>query len=759
MRVLLIDIENHFDHFLLREGMDLVRASTEYTIQQPDQAHFQVNSSNPAYQVDLLMGQDGMVNAKCYCAQYKKQKKCKHIVAALLLLRDHLQHARKLKNKARNDDTVIDEALRKIKITDLRRFISNYANSHSTFKSELLANTLHLTKKPDYLALLLDVIPIDKYGQIKINRNNVKTLRSIIAILLKQAQQLFKEKALPETFQILEPLISHLYRLINKFPQYAQPLLIDLKTALKLFEALCLQPMAPRLQQAAIKFATELSSRDSYFFVKSTLPVLQSVEPFVLEQKMRTQLSHLADQKIVSDTANAASWATLLLRWGNRWHLKLKSKAIFKELIPLMPTVILELNQQKEYADLLYVLRLMPEKNMDRTMLRNSYHFGLKAALILDAEEDILQIATALSNSFFDIDAWEVLYKNDASSAQKIIHQLQHQFIPGQNEMAERLILHGLKVLHEYEILVDRLTNLQDAQLMMEYDEILVKHQRDPIIRFYAAYIQEIREAYGGTIARQKLHDIFSHLKALDISSAVSEKIKQMDKRKVENEKNNHNHNVIAGFVFDLDGVIVDTAIHHFAAWKKLMKEIGVEIRDEDDHHTRGASRMESLEYLLNRYGVIKTGEEKAELAARKNEYYLKSIEEITPSDLLPGALQFLEDTKKAGLRLALGSASKNARGVLSKLEIEDRFDAILDGNDAKESKPDPEIFIKASEALQLDPERVVVFEDAAKGVQAALAAGCHCVGLGDASTLGAADIVIPGLFAATPQQIIEQLS
>ena len=133
MRVLLIDIENHFDQSLLQEGMDLVRASTEYTIQQPDQAHFQVHSSNPAYQVDLLFAQDGMVNAKCYCAQFKKQKKCKHIVAALLILRDHLQHARKLRNKAKHEDTVIDEALRKIKITDLRRFLSNYANSHSAF--------------------------------------------------------------------------------------------------------------------------------------------------------------------------------------------------------------------------------------------------------------------------------------------------------------------------------------------------------------------------------------------------------------------------------------------------------------------------------------------------------------------------------------------------------------------------------------------------------------------------------------------------
>jgi beta-phosphoglucomutase len=168
---------------------------------------------------------------------------------------------------------------------------------------------------------------------------------------------------------------------------------------------------------------------------------------------------------------------------------------------------------------------------------------------------------------------------------------------------------------------------------------------------------------------------------------------------------------------------------------------------------------MESLEYLINRYGIQLTPEEKEMWAAKKNEVYLQAIEQISPYDLLPGALPFLIESKKAGLLLALGSASKNARGVLKKLEIEDRFDAILDGNDAKESKPDPEIFTKACVALGLEPSSVVVFEDAAKGVQAALAAGCKAVGLGDPATLKAADLVISGLDKATPSYIIERLS
>lgn len=145
--------------------------------------------------------------------------------------------------------------------------------------------------------------------------------------------------------------------------------------------------------------------------------------------------------------------------------------------------------------------------------------------------------------------------------------------------------------------------------------------------------------------------------------------------------------------------------------------------------------------------------------AARKNDIYLEAIEQITPRDLLPGAFAFLIDTRKAGLKLALGSASKNARGVLKKLGIEDRFDAVLDGNDAKESKPHPEIFTNACNALKLDPSEVVVFEDAAKGVQAALAAGCKAVGLGDPEALKAAHVVISGLDQTNPSHIIELLS
>ncbi len=706
MRVLLIDIENHIDQPLLEEALDLVRATNEYTVQQPDPGHFQVHSSNPAYQVDLHLLQDGLVNVKCYCAPFKKNKQCRHAVAALLLLRDFLQQARKSRNKARQDASVIDEALRKIKITDLRNLLSTYAGSHAAFKAELLANTLHLTKKPDYSALLSDLTPIDKYGQIKINRNNIKTLRSILSILLKQAQQLFKEKALPETFRILEPVINHLYRLIYKFPQYQAQLTIEVKTALRLFELLCLQPMAPRLQQAAIKFAIELSNRDSYFFVKNTLPVLRLVEPFVLEQKIKQHLVHLVEQKIKTDQAQALSWATLLVRWGNRWQLKLKSREIFKLILPLLPAIIQEMNQQKDYEDLLYAIRLQPEKTTDPAQHRVALQLGLKSAIFTADDQAIIGMATTLSSRYFEIDAWDILMKESETDAKKVIDHLQRQYTAGQNEAVEQLLLHGFRAGHQYDDLLERLINLQDGDLMMEYDRVLLKDHKAAVVQFYATHIRSIKEAFGGTIARQKLNNIFGHLKSMELYAEVGEKIKQMDNRKADKQK----HTDIAGFVFDLDGVIVDTAAHHFQSWKKLMKELGVSIADEDDLHTRGASRMESLEYLLNKYGILKTPEEKLELATRKNEYYLKAIEQITPDDLLPGALQFLIDSRQAGLLLALGSASKNARSVLDKLDIEDRFDAILDGNDARASKPDPEIFIKACAALHLDTASVVCF-------------------------------------------------
>jgi beta-phosphoglucomutase len=292
--------------------------------------------------------------------------------------------------------------------------------------------------------------------------------------------------------------------------------------------------------------------------------------------------------------------------------------------------------------------------------------------------------------------------------------------------------------------------------LLVNYDKDLKAKFTNELEDAYAEYIQTIRETYGGIMARQKLNNIFSHLKGIDLYQSVIEKVKRMEKSTEETQV--PATRVIKGFVFDLDGVIVDTAIHHFQSWKKIMKELGVEIADSDDLHTRGAGRMESLEYLLQQYKIQLTDEQKQYWAARKNDIYVEAINGITPHDLLPGALSFLKASRSQGLLLALGSASKNARPVLKKLGVEEYFDAILDGNSAKESKPHPEIFLNACTALGLDPKSVVVFEDAAKGIQAALGAGCYAVGIGDPVSLSAAQIVIPGLDHASPSNIIDQL-
>jgi beta-phosphoglucomutase len=366
-------------------------------------------------------------------------------------------------------------------------------------------------------------------------------------------------------------------------------------------------------------------------------------------------------------------------------------------------------------------------------------------------------MAYDLSLTFLDQDAWEVLFEIDAADALRILKVLKEYYPAGSDNVVDRLLLHGWYTTGQQNELIELLGKIGDIDMIVEYDEILIKTHRTVLEDIYAQHIHSTREMYGGVMARQKLSNIFGHLKSIDLYTSVLEKIKLMDKKNIDTP--DKQPTTIRGFVFDLDGVIVDTAIHHFQSWKKVLKELGADITEEDDHHTRGASRMESLEYLLTRYGIKLTQEEKESWATKKNKYYLEAIEQITPRDLLPGALAFMIDTRKAGLRLALGSASKNARGVLTKLKIEDRFDAILDGNDAVESKPHPEIFIKASKALGLDPAEVVVFEDASKGVTAAKAAGCLAVGLGDPITLQEADFVVSGLDKITPSIIIEQLS
>ncbi|MGA7936363.1 MAG: beta-phosphoglucomutase, partial [Kovacikia sp.] len=200
----------------------------------------------------------------------------------------------------------------------------------------------------------------------------------------------------------------------------------------------------------------------------------------------------------------------------------------------------------------------------------------------------------------------------------------------------------------------------------------------------------------------------------------------------------------IHGIIFDLDGVLTDTAEFHYRAWQRLADEEGLPFNRKMNEALRGVSRRESLLIIV---GNRPYPEEKLqEMMDRKNRYYVESIQAISPTDLLPGALNLLDELRQCGIRTAIGSASKNARTVIEKLGIADRIDAIADGYSVKNPKPAPDLFLFAAKELGLDPNQTVVVEDAAAGIEAALAGGMWTVGLGPDGRVGAAHVVLPSL-------------
>ncbi len=202
----------------------------------------------------------------------------------------------------------------------------------------------------------------------------------------------------------------------------------------------------------------------------------------------------------------------------------------------------------------------------------------------------------------------------------------------------------------------------------------------------------------------------------------------------------------IKASLFDLDGVIVDTAKYHFIAWRDLAARLGFEFTEKDNERLKGVSRMASLDILLEIGGKNFDDATKLALATEKNENYLQYINRMTPDEILPGAAQFITEIKAAGIKVALGSASKNAMLILDRLNLTPLFDAIIDGNMVAAAKPDPEVFLKGASALGVKPEECVVFEDAEAGVEAAIAGGMRCVGIGSPDILKKADLVVDGL-------------
>jgi beta-phosphoglucomutase len=190
----------------------------------------------------------------------------------------------------------------------------------------------------------------------------------------------------------------------------------------------------------------------------------------------------------------------------------------------------------------------------------------------------------------------------------------------------------------------------------------------------------------------------------------------------------------VEAVIFDLDGVVVSTDEYHYQGWKKLADDEGISFSREDNERCRGVSRMGSLEVVLEKATCSYSLEEKEEMATRKNNYYVEMLQNISPDDILPGAMEFIRALQKRGIKTAIGSSSRNAPVILERIGLSETFDAVADGNDIRRSKPDPEVFLLAAEKLGIAPERCWVVEDANAGVEAAVAAGMKCLAVGSAA-------------------------
>lgn len=213
----------------------------------------------------------------------------------------------------------------------------------------------------------------------------------------------------------------------------------------------------------------------------------------------------------------------------------------------------------------------------------------------------------------------------------------------------------------------------------------------------------------------------------------------------------------IHAFIFDLDGVITDTAEYHYLAWKALGEELNIPFTREFNEELKGVSRMDSLEKILvlgNRQNDF-TPEEKESLAAKKNEHYVRLIANISPNDILPGIKQFITNIKEAGYKLGLASVSKNAFTVMESLELKEEFDVIVDAATIKKGKPDPEIFLTAAHLLDVTPSACIGIEDAAAGVDSIKDAGMFAVGVGNKESLAKADLIYPSTQELSLKEIL----
>ena len=202
----------------------------------------------------------------------------------------------------------------------------------------------------------------------------------------------------------------------------------------------------------------------------------------------------------------------------------------------------------------------------------------------------------------------------------------------------------------------------------------------------------------------------------------------------------------IKGLIFDLDGVIVSTETNHFDAWRVVAQKLNIEFNEVDNEKIKGLSRSDSLDVICDLGSVQMNHSERLEYLQMKNKMYLHSIQSLNTDDLLPGVLNLLKEAQKKGLKLALGSSSKNAKYILEKLFITDYFDVIVDGNDVEFPKPDPEVFLKGAKGMGLNVTDIVVFEDAESGILAAQKGGFYAVAVGNRKLKECADEYIDHL-------------
>lgn len=200
---------------------------------------------------------------------------------------------------------------------------------------------------------------------------------------------------------------------------------------------------------------------------------------------------------------------------------------------------------------------------------------------------------------------------------------------------------------------------------------------------------------------------------------------------------------MVKGIIFDLDGVLVFSDGYHYAAWKKMADKAGIFFDEEMNNRLRGVSRRESLEIILEKSNRSFTEDEKCRMMEEKNDCYVELLGKMTKSDVTDEVRDTLRTLKNKGIRIAVGSSSKNARYILERVELLDEFDAIADGTMISHSKPDPEVFLKAAELLGLKPEECLVVEDARSGIDAAKAGNMKAAGIGDASSYEATDYPI----------------